>query len=117
MNKFLFNSYYSAVAVLALTFAFSPIQKTNLKLIKSSKGAPVSGISARILRYALIMIAHILSVTETQELAMRMLAENANLNRMMARCARAAFEHGPAQVRIGAFVMKCVEKAARTHYY
>ena len=93
------------------------IQKTNLKISKSSKGAPVSGISARILRYALIMIAHILSMTETQELAMRMLAENANLNRMMARCARAAVEHGPAQVRIGAFVMKCVEKAARTHYY
>jgi hypothetical protein len=93
------------------------IQKTNLKISKSSKGAPVSGISARILRYALIMIAHILSVTETQELAMRMLVENANLNRMMARCARGAIEHGPAQVRIGAFVMKCVEKAARTHYY
>ena len=84
------------------------IQKTKIKIRKtpSSKVAPVSGISARILRYALIMIAHILSMTETQELAMRMLAENANLNRMMARCARAAVEHGPAQVGIGAFVMR-----------
>ena len=95
------------------------IQKTKTKTRKTStyKAAPVSGISARVLRYALIMIAHILSVTETQESAMRMLAENANLSRMMARCARGAGELGPTEVKIGAFVMKCVEKAARTQYY
>ena len=95
------------------------IQKTKTKTRKTStyKAAPVSGISARVLRYALIMIAHILSVTETQESAMRMLAENPNLSRMMARCARGAGELGPTEVKIGAFVMKCVEKAARTQYY
>ena len=95
------------------------IQKTKTKTRKTStyKAAPASGISARVLRYALIMIAHILSVTETQESAMRMLAENANLSRMMARCARGAGELGPTEVKIGAFVMKCVEKAARTQYY
>ena len=95
------------------------VQKAKIKTRKtpSSKVAPVSGIKARVLRYALIMIAHILSITETQESAMRMLAENANLSRMMARCARGASELGPTEVKIGAFVMKCVEKAARTHYY
>jgi len=95
------------------------VQKAKIKTRKtpSSKVAPVSGINARVLRYALIMIAHILSITETQESAMRMLAENANLSRMMARCARGASELGPTEVKIGAFVMKCVEKAARTHYY
>jgi len=95
------------------------IQKTKTKTRKTStyKAAPASGISARVLRYALIMIAHILSVTETQESAMRMLAENPNLSRMMARCARGAGELGPTEVKIGAFVMKCVEKAARTQYY
>ena len=58
------------------------------------------------------MIAHILSIEAWE--CDRMLAENANLSRMMARCARGASELGPTEVKIGAFVMKCVEKS-RAH--
>ena len=85
------------------------------KAVKKTKdSSSSSNIDARILRYALIMIAHILSVSETQESAMRMIAEDANLGRKMARCARGASELRASELKkIGFFVMKCVERVSR----
>jgi hypothetical protein len=74
------------------------------------------------IKYSLIMIAHILSSNETQESAMRMLAENANLSRVIYRSAREAVELSNEQAseqntqtlnKIGVFVSKCVQKVAR----